>query len=126
MLELLAFFGLFMAWCNLRSVSEDDVNLDGGYNGQNESQPKKRPRKLHHLGLHLQVLMCQPLLVRRKSGYKRGRLSDGLCNATGVVLVLIQRLLVNIKKLLLWVARKVVGYPLPVFLRSREIYLLAE
>ena len=41
----------FMAWCQLRSASKDEVTLDGRYYCEKEGQIKQSPRQLHHLGL---------------------------------------------------------------------------
>ena len=111
----IAFFFLFMAWCQLRSVAQNEVDLEGSYRCKKNGEIEKSPRQLHHLGLKLHVILCDLLLVGGQPGKKRASLRNGLCDAAGVALVVIQRLLVNLEKLLFWFAVKISGNPLPVF-----------
>jgi hypothetical protein len=69
-----------------------------------------------------------PLLVMGQSGYQCGSLRNRLGNPSRTVLVtwvvfrIIQGLLVNIEKLLFYVAVKICGDPLPVFFRRFVIH----
>ena len=76
-------FCLFMAWCNLRSIKEDEKDLDCGDESQRQGKPKKRRCKLHHLGLKLQILLCrlfglnsQSLLLRSVTRGNLGQLGQ--------------------------------------------------
>ena len=59
-------FLLFIAWCHLWSATFDKViYLDASDQRKHEGENKKRPCKIHHLGLKLQILFCELIGFKR-------------------------------------------------------------